>query len=272
MNITLNTATPAVIDAQLLREMSDRMWAGMKADRAMQWIKHEIASIHNYQIWTTDKYGTYRNAAGERMPYSFIMENVDAFVAQGNKRVIEYRDEYFTEMNNYSIADANIDAINAEFNARGGWTRYYLVVSSSGHIHRNMECFTCNNGKEPTAFALYPSLSGSNVEQAVAKLGAALCTHCFPEAPVEYREQVKINKTAAKILLDTADEAQFDAAIAKAAAKAATMCEGSNKPGITMDNSHWQKCTHCDNVTRTMTMTGKPMKMSRHKPYKRKAA
>lgn len=273
MDITLNTATPVEIDTQMLREMSDRMWAGMKADRAMQWIKHEIASIHNYKIWNTDKYGVYRNAAGERMQYAFIMENVDTFVAEGNERVIGYRDEYFTESQSYSTADANIDAINAEFNARGGWTRYYLVVSSSGHIHRNMDCFTCNNGKEPTSFALYPSLSGSTVEQAVAKLGAALCTHCFPEAPVEYREQVKISKTAAKILLDTADEAQFDAAIAKAAAKAATMCEGSSKPGIAGNDSHWQKCTHCDYTARTMSMNGTPMyKLPRHKPYNRKAA
>lgn len=273
MDITLNTATPVEIDTQMLREMSDQMWAGMKADRAMQWIKHEIASIHNYEIWNTDKWGVYRNAAGERMPYSFVMENVDTFVAQGNKRVISYRDEYFTEVKKHEVASANLDAINAEFNARGGWTRYYLVVSSSGHIHRDMNCFTCNNGKEPTAFALYPSLSGSNVEQAVAKLGAALCTHCFPEAPVEYREQVKISKTAAKILLDTADEAQFDAAIAKAAAKAATMCEGSSKPGIAENDSHWQKCTHCDYTARTVSMNGTYMhKLPRHKPYKRKAA
>lgn len=273
MNITLNTATPVEIDTQMLREMSDQMWAGMKADRAMQWIKHEIASEDQYKTWDTDKYGVYRNAAGERMSYSFIMESVGTYVAQGNKRVIGYRDEYFTEMEKYGIASANLDAINAEFGARGGWSRYWLVVSSSGHIHRDMDCFTCNNGKEPTSFALYPSLSGSTIEQAVAKLGAALCTHCFAEAPVEYREQVKINKTAAKILLDTADEAQFDAAIAKAAAKAATMCEGSNKPGIVGSDSYWQKCTHCDNTTRTMTMSGKPMnKMSRHKPYKRKAA
>lgn len=273
MNITLTTATPVEIDTQMLHEMSDEMWASHKAERAMISMQHGIGRRDNFQTWRQNKYGIYKNAADERMAHTFVMSTVDTMIAEGDKYALRNRDDYDAEMQKYATAREHLHAIKTEFDARGGWTRYYLVVSSSGHVHRHMDCFTCNNGKEPTSFALYPSLSGSTVAQAVAKLGATLCTHCFPEAPVEYCEQTKISKTAAKILLDTADEAQFDAAIAKAAAQAAKMCTGSNKPGVASSTSGWQKCTQCDNTARTMSMSGKEMhNLPRHKPYMRKVA
>ena len=100
------------------------------------------------------------------------------------------------------------------------WNRYFLVCSSNGHIHSSTGCHTCNKGKNRTQFALVPSLSGTSVEEAVSKLGAGLCSVCCHEAPVEYREQVKISKAQATVLLEKG-EAAFDAAVAKAAARKA---------------------------------------------------
>ena len=100
------------------------------------------------------------------------------------------------------------------------WNRYFLVCSSNGHIHSSTSCHTCNKGQNATQFALVPSLSGTSVEDAVAKLGAGLCSVCFPEAPVEYREQIKISKAQATTLLEKGEEA-FDEAVAKAEARKA---------------------------------------------------
>jgi hypothetical protein len=100
------------------------------------------------------------------------------------------------------------------------WNRYFLVCSSNGHIHSSTNCHTCNKGKNATQFALVPSLSGTSVDDAVAKLGAGLCSVCFPDAPVEYREQVKISKSQATILLEQG-EAAYDKAVAKAAERKA---------------------------------------------------
>jgi hypothetical protein len=80
---------------------------------------------------------------------------------------------------------------------------------------------------------------------------------------------VKISKSAVAKLLETGSVEAFDAAIAKAAAQAAKMCAG-NKPGVASSTSGWQKCAHCDNSARTMSMNGTPMdKLPRHKPYTR---
>ena len=106
-----------------------------------------------------------------------------------------------------------------QWNARQ-WNRYFLVCSSNGHIHSSTSCHTCNKGQNATQFALVPSLSGTSVEDAVAKLGAGLCSVCFPEAPVEYREQIKISKAQATTLLEKG-EAAFDEAVAKAEARKA---------------------------------------------------
>ena len=127
-------------------------------------------------------------------------------------------DSFYKYKKSASEASAIVDAMNDEFDKRGGWTRFYLVASSNGHIHSSTACHTCNKGKNPTQFALVPSLSGTSVEDAVAKLGHALCSVCFPEAPVEYREQVKFSKALATVLMEKGEEA-FDTAMAKAEAR-----------------------------------------------------
>jgi hypothetical protein len=104
---------------------------------------------------------------------------------------------------------APLDALYAEHQ----WSRFFIVTSSSGHIHRTMHCHSCNKGRNFTTFALMPSLSGSTTDAAVARLGSALCSHCFPTAPAEQREQTKISQRAAQALLDTGDEAEFDKVI-----------------------------------------------------------
>lgn len=74
--------------------------------------------------------------------------------------------------------------LEAEFRARGGWSRFFLVTSSAGgHVHSSMACHTC---KPTTEFGWQPQLSGKTEPDAVAEHGAILCTACFPSAPVEW--------------------------------------------------------------------------------------
>lgn len=91
-----------------------------------------------------------------------------------------------------------VAAGDAEYDARGGWNRYYLVTSSSGHIHSSMGCSTCHKGKQDTTFALVSDLSDATVSEAVEVFGAALCSVCYPEAPVEFTNEIKITKAAAE--------------------------------------------------------------------------
>lgn len=104
-----------------------------------------------------------------------------------------------------------IYSLEAEYRARGGWDRYFLVSSSSGHIHSSTSCHTCNKGKKSTEFALVPSLSNMKVDVAVEALGAGLCSICFPDAPVEMQEQMKISQSLATILREKGESAFVEA-------------------------------------------------------------
>ena len=100
-----------------------------------------------------------------------------------------------------------MNAIDAEFTARGGWSRYFLVTSSTGHIHSSQSCHTCNKGQYSTTFALAYAMSDMSVEIAVQLLGPSLCSKCFPNAPVEMTEQAKIGASLASIYFDEGHDA-----------------------------------------------------------------
>jgi hypothetical protein len=275
MTQDMRTLTPMAIDTAMLAHSSARMHAWSRIDMLTETLRSHVARLNGYQHSGYDVLGRsrYADVAGVEITRDEIKRQIDMHRCTGDHYTLRYVAQIAEHQTTVDEASAMLNAIQAEFDARGGWTRYWLVVSSSGHIHRSMDCFTCNNGKRLTEFALYPALSGFTSDKAVARLGAALCSHCYPDAPTEHREQVKISKSAVAKLLETGNVEAFDAAIAKAAAQAAKMCAGSNKPGVASSTSGWQKCTHCDNTARTMSMNGTPMnKLPRHKPYTRKVS
>lgn len=80
-------------------------------------------------------------------------------------------------------ANSEIRLRDAEFDRRGGWSRFWLVKNSGGHIHSSMACSTCY---PTTWFGWLPALSGLTEADAVAEHGTILCSICFPSAPVEW--------------------------------------------------------------------------------------
>lgn len=80
--------------------------------------------------------------------------------------------------------------IHNEFRRRGGWPRYYLVTSSQGHIHSSTDCHTC---RPTTRYGWMPEYSGLTEQEAISRLGnyaEALCSVCFPNAPVAGKRQL----------------------------------------------------------------------------------
>lgn len=267
----MHTLTPMAIDTAMLAHSSARMHAWNKMDTLTEMLHAHVARLNGYTHSGYDILGRskYADDAGVEITRDKFRCQVDVHCFAGDHYTARYVAQIAEHKTKVIEANTILDAIEVEYKRRP-WTRYWLVVSSSGHIHRSMDCFTCNNGKRLTEFALYPALSGFTSDRAVARLGAALCSHCYPDAPTEHREQVKISKAAVAKLLETGNVEAFDAAIAKAAAQAAKMCAGSNKPGVASSTSGWQKCSHCDNSARTISMNGTPMdKLPRHKPYTR---
>lgn len=71
------------------------------------------------------------------------------------------------------------------------WSRFILCVSSNGHIHNFTGCHTLR----PTSLLQWhPEFSGLTEDEAVNGsgskdgLGPILCTHCFPSAPVAFKQ------------------------------------------------------------------------------------
>jgi hypothetical protein len=86
---------------------------------------------------------------------------------------------------------AQIDALEATYT---GWSRFFLVTSSPGHVHSSMHCSTCY---PTTTFGWLPELSGQTEAEAVEELGPTLCTVCFPSAPVGWTSGKKITAAQA---------------------------------------------------------------------------
>lgn len=68
----------------------------------------------------------------------------------------------------------------AEWEARGGWSRAYIVVG--GHIHKTTGCQSLY---PTTLIGWQPELSGHDEDEIVASAGVMACTFCYPSAPVE---------------------------------------------------------------------------------------
>lgn len=80
-------------------------------------------------------------------------------------------------------ARAAFAPLDAEWDRRGGWSRFFIVQNNNGHIHSNMHCSTCY---VRTQFGWLPDLSGLTEADAVEAHGTILCSVCFPSAPVEW--------------------------------------------------------------------------------------
>lgn len=65
-----------------------------------------------------------------------------------------------------------------------GWTRYYPCQSANGHIHTSER--GCSTVRPTTEMAWQPQLSGLTPAEVVEIAGPALCSVCYPDAPVEH--------------------------------------------------------------------------------------
>lgn len=97
-----------------------------------------------------------------------------------------------------------------------GWSRFFpSITKSQPHIHRSLSCRTLH---ADTVMSWAPQMSGQTEAEAVADLDEALCSVCFPSAPVALHEYVSKRTTAER----AARTAEKDARSAAKARKALT--------------------------------------------------
>lgn len=237
--MSLANLNPIAIDRSYL----DRLATRATALREVAYAEHAAVSAAGYAVYALRPYSrrgeiVYVHPASglphhaSRQDWAAVEPHIltiERAIAEGLCRE-EHVERLEAAKAALSHAVAACREVEDEYRRRP-WRRYWLVTSSDGHVHRSTCCSTCNKGKSATGFALVPYLSGKDSAEAVADLGPALCSVCFPEAPVESREQSRVSARVALSLAEEGEEA-FQRARAAAASRRASRCPGSGQPGL----------------------------------------
>lgn len=195
----LTTASPAEIDTELYKHYSKI--AGLetlqqRAQRTIDFIDEIEPGSYNSKV---PEYSQARRAK--------LAAEVDALGAQ----VLQ-------------ILNRDVSPLEQEFHNRGGWTRYYLVDNTNGHVHKNTRCTTCF---PTTSYSWLIEQSGMTAEDLVELAGIQACTVCFPWAPVDVlkrKSQLESPERKEARLIREAAKAEREA---KKAAKGITTPEGN---------------------------------------------
>jgi hypothetical protein len=138
-------------------------------------------------------------------------EVVDALRAAGTAAdLLAKHDKMTAELSELTAQIAAMD----EIYEAAPWQRYFPCRAHNGHIHATER--GCHTIGPATEMGWRPDLSGQTVAEAVADLGEALCSHCFPDAPAKWTA-----KTLTQVERERTAGQRAEAAAVKAAAKAA---------------------------------------------------
>jgi hypothetical protein len=171
--ITLNSRfvdmAPPAIDTELSAHSGEQYMHSQKIWEELDYICEAEEYLQNPE----DKYGAWR------------YKNADVDIPKARARVEVARAEIAR------IQREKIDPIDAEFDRRGGWNRFFLVSSSAGgHVHSSRSCSSCNYR---TSFYWLTDESGKTEDEIVERAGDGACTVCYPSAPVVDRANPRPN-------------------------------------------------------------------------------
>jgi hypothetical protein len=132
-------------------------------------IDTEIARLEGEQAQVMDRLHRVRRLAerSETDAYHAHLHPVDKLETEASELNARMRD----------LLDALVP-LTEEYTRRGGWSRYYLVTNSNGHLHTTT---ACRNTYATTEFYWVTELSGATADEAVARGGARSCLDCFPQ-------------------------------------------------------------------------------------------
>jgi hypothetical protein len=228
--VDITTATPAQVDEMIRTTQLDARTFGQrvseKIDQIYYGLGHEpiaerVGKGRDRRTvirWTSPL--TEMLTAAAEMPADTPAKGYRAYRYGSDKPVTI--GELLAELDTLRAHIAEAEALAAsgadEFDRRGGWTRYFRVNNSNGHVHTTRRCDTTY---VTTAWSWPTNLSGADGDQVVEYAGALTCLRCFPgqreeilrERPVRFdmfetaeqrdererRDQEKADKLAAKI-------------------------------------------------------------------------
>lgn len=162
--LDLTKKTPTEVDTMLVA-----------SEREYAWISHRTEQLAKLLEADKDRLEKYKGYAKHDKSMEDHVVKYQERVDAGAKDIAEKQAEL-------KVLNEKIVAAHDEFSDRGGWTRYWIVTNTNGHVHRNMNCSTCF---PTTQYAWLPELAGSDDKKVVELAGCSACTVCFSDAPVE---------------------------------------------------------------------------------------
>jgi hypothetical protein len=157
----------------------------MKLSEAIEILNAEITRLDAYKA----SHKVTEADGWERTDWTEWSGLVRGYDADAPAETLAERDTLLDELH---ALQERADDLEATYT---GWSRFFLVTSSPGHVHSSMSCSTCY---PTTRFGWMPELSGHTEAEAVDELGPTLCTVCFPSAPVDWTTGKKLTKAQAE--------------------------------------------------------------------------
>lgn len=184
----MTTITPAAIDTRIGELM-------IEAQRAAAAVTTTRDAIHRAAG------DTMKRIAGPGSAQGWTMSLADAKAAIPTERLLPLLTAETEAIVKRTDLQGQIKALDAIYRAHR-WTRYYFCTNTNGHIHSDERA--CSTLRPTTQMAWHPELSGLTGAEVVAQVGPAMCTVCYPDAPVEHTSSdlTAIERAARRPALD----------------------------------------------------------------------
>lgn len=193
--MTNNTTTATEIFTREQAKEADRvlnelMYETARKEQRVVWAEQSLRRLVDRETgWGRDRaWGkSFEQALAEVRAQAATVDSEKPWTQREAQEALDKLDEAISQLNTAKLAESNQGALWA---AHGRWNRYSVVPG--GHIHTNGRA--CHTLRMTTTVLWAHPVSGDTVADAIATYGTVLCTHCFPDAPVE--------QTGGKVLTD----------------------------------------------------------------------
>lgn len=165
------------------KEMKEKLKELYKADRDVLSASDSIHRLaHHKKVYTRGHDYVWSGS------FQSAYEKISADLNKAPDHTFSQKKMYIEKYNNAASHLVNVEKAINELNdigEKGQWNRAFLATSTNGHVHKTMDCSTCNKGNKTTQFELISEYSGDKEETIVNDAGERACTVCYHSAPVE---------------------------------------------------------------------------------------
>jgi len=200
------------------------------AERNLGWAKDSLRRLVDRETgWGRDReWGkTFEQALSE---VTAIAETADPEKPWTQREAQSALDKLEDAQDKLECAELAVRNQSALWAQHGRWNRYSVVPG--GHIHTNWR--DCHTLRDTTTVLWAYQASGDSVDEAIEVYGTVLCTHCYPDAPVEKTGGKTLTDADGNVLTKAEAQAIKDAKDAEKAAKlAAKNAKALFVPGTT---------------------------------------